>query len=102
MPGYTKWVPAVGIAAMALVIGLLVTDQRDNHLPGDALSEFRSSASVADPFQGQVHYVIDDYPQRISVSRDDRRRFEDKVGQDTLHRINDFQQVRSRVTPVSF
>jgi len=101
VPGYIKWVPAVGIAAAALIIGLLVTDQQ-NRLPEGDLSGFRTSASVADPFQGQVQYVIDDYPQRISVSRNDRIESSNDARSDSVRQINDFQQVRSRVTPVSF
>jgi anti-sigma factor RsiW len=101
LPGYVKWTPAVGIAAAALIIGLLVSDQQTRSPDGE-LSGFRTAASVADPSQGQVQYVIDDYPQRISVSRNDRIDSRSNAGSDSVRQRNNFDQVRSRVTPVSF
>ena len=101
LPGYMRWAPAVGVVALAVFIGVLVTD-RGTPLQEGEYSEIRASASGRDPFQGPVQFVIDDYPQRIAVARDDRSRSGTITGPDSLRPIDRVESERPRVTPVSF
>ncbi len=101
--GVVRWIPAVGLAAAMVVIGLMLRDRDGNQAaPSPPFKSLPVASGIMDPFRGQVQYVIGDYPQRISISRDDSKPRTTTMGEDTLNSSRDIVRTRPHVTPVSF
>ncbi len=99
-----RWIPAFGFVVLVLIAGIWMIDQKTSFFDsGDNEGGIaRSTTPGEESFDGQVQYVINDFPSRISVSRTEDAEGAESVVEDSLIRQNDWEDVRARLTPVSF
>ena len=99
-----RWIPAFSLGILVLIMGFWVLDQKTSFF--DSIDSNRRITSSALPedgnFDGQVQYVIDDFPNRISVSRIDGKKEAKLANEDSLILERNLEEVRARLTPVSF
>jgi hypothetical protein len=101
-----RLIPAFGLTVVLVTVGIWFLDQRSIPIgtPGtsDSLSEYQPDSSLRSRFDGQIQYVIDDYPNPISVSRQDDARVPKLATEDSVLLKENRERYRSRMTPVSF
>ena len=99
-----RWIPATGFAVAVLVGGFFVLDQKTSIFNGrQNTAQVIPASRPMDPvpFNGQVQYVIDEYPNRVSLSRDDARR-PSTLSRDSVVVETPRRSFKSRMTTVSF
>lgn len=99
-----RLIPAIGaVAVVALMSVWLLDDDPSALRPAGNLTELNQPGSPSgESFDGPVEYVIDEYPSRLSVSRDDRAENARDTDRDSLRQTRPAEDVRGRMTPVSF
>ena len=100
-----RWIPALGLTVVLAVVGIWMLDQGTSpiNLPEAQIGENRSSSPFGRNYGGQIQYVIDDYyPNRISVSRQDKEREPKLTTEDSVLIKENLELMRNRMTPVSF
>ena len=96
-----RLVPAFGIAVLVIAIGYWVLD-RGVSPDGSPSNGMRAVNQPSERFEGEIQYVIDDIPSRISVSRQDGESRFPYIGSDSLESMDRADEIRVRPTPVSF
>ncbi len=99
-----RLIPAMGVAAVVTFMSIWMLDNDRSPLrPVGNLAETNRPASpVGESFDGPIEYVIDEYPSRLSVSRDDRSDNSRRTDRDSLRQTRPAEDIRGRMTPVSF
>jgi anti-sigma factor RsiW len=95
-----RWIPAFGLTVLIAVVGYWILDQ--NTTVFHPASDVRPSSVSSENFDGQIQYVIDDYPDRLSVSREDEESRDSYVSGDTIRSEEDRERIQTHITPVSF
>lgn len=100
----TRWIPAFGLVLLVIIIGSWIMVRRTSLFKpsGSEMRVTQSSRLRGEDFHGHVDYVIDDFPNRVSVSRVDNERGTRFIDRDSLILPDTLEGVRPRVTPVSF
>ena len=99
----SRWMaPAAGFAAVAIAVGIWAFSPRGGGGPASPTPTVRSSATGSSRFQGQIQYVSEEYPDRVSVSRTDVPDAVQNLSRDTLHYREPARDFSSRMTTVSF
>jgi anti-sigma factor RsiW len=99
-----RWVPALGFTLVTLIVSFWIVDQNTSlfHARGNEAEISRSPGPSGGEIEGQVQYVMDDFPSRVSVSRTDNQDGQRIVEDDSLLQRRNGDEVRSRLTKVSF
>ena len=99
-----RWIPALGFGVLVMIGGLWMLDQKTSFFHGRADEPVMSRSSVAEDgyFDGQVQYIVGEFPNRVSLSRVDTGRERELTNEDSVQLQSDLEEVRARLTPVSF
>ncbi|MFH1943817.1 MAG: zf-HC2 domain-containing protein [bacterium] len=99
-----RWIPAMGFTLVTLIVSFWIVDQNTSlfHSRGSEAEISRSSGPSGEEIEGQVQYVMDDFPNRVSVSRTDNENGQRIAKDDSLLQGRNADEVRSRLTKVSF
>jgi len=99
-----RWVHAFGIALIVITVGFWVLD---HHQPifrsqENAFQAIHSSSSFESRFDGNIQYVVGDFTDRISISRENKKRSTETPNEDSLRLQKNLEEIKARLTPVSF
>jgi anti-sigma factor RsiW len=100
-----RWIPAAGLVVLMVISGFWMIDKKTTVLNKSIIAEATKPSPVSSSgsqFNGQVDYVIDDYPapSSVSISRDDRKPSSAAV--DTVYLPQENNGVQAFLTPVDF
>lgn len=99
----SRWlVPATGFAVVVVAVGIWALTGLPGTNPASSRVETVRSTVPADRFRGQIQYVIEDYPERVSVSRSDEVDDARPLVRDSLQYREPARDMSSRMTTVSF
>ncbi len=99
-----RLIPVFGLTVLLVMVSIWTLDRRSipvNTL-GNPIGEYRSASPHNRGFDGQIQYVIDEYPNTISVSRQDIGRIPRRTPGDSVLLNENVDRLRNRLTPVSF
>lgn len=98
-----RLVPVAGVAVILIVLGVTFINRRStsNGAPIPP-TLFTRVASPPERSSDQIQYILEDYPSRISVSRDDTDPGDRQAEYDSLLQRSRSDALSSRITTVSF
>jgi anti-sigma factor RsiW len=100
-----RWMaPAAGFAVVMIAIGIwtIIPRREGSPVTTAPVTNVQSTVPSVNRFRGQIQYVIEDYPERVSVSRSDVANDEQRLARDTLRYREPVNDLTSRMKTVSF
>jgi hypothetical protein len=98
-----RLVPVAGVAVVLIVLSVVFIEGRTpSSNPAQEPTLLTRVASPADRNEDQIQYILEDYPNRISVSRNDSETRDRRAEFDTLQQRSGSSEIESRITTVSF
>ena len=98
-----RLVPVAGVALVLVLTSIYIIVQRSpSSRSGESPTVLTRVSSQAEQGDSQIQYILEDYPDRISVSRDDSERSASRAEYDSLLQRSRSDELYKRMTTVSF
>ena len=99
-----RWIPAFSLGVLVILAGFFLLDRKTSLFksPGSEANMARFATPYGEDSGDQVQYAIDEFPSSVSIARSQNDRGIRLADDDSLQLRKRLEDIRNRVTNVSF